>query len=285
MAQWLRHCCRQIARFALPWRIILFFGTLLILWGPFAIFIYWLGYLLRQYNAASILALIFLYVCFVLLAWAWGWVVHRWQKPLKTYGLILCDRFFKDLAMALLSGVGLVVLLFGAQVFLGWASFHPRPVMAIAMEGLLVALGIGLAEELLFRGWLLAELQTGLSRGAALVWSSFLFAAAHFIKPLSEILRTSPQFLGLLLLGLILAMVRCSSRIQARSFQSLGLPIGLHAGLVWGYYIVDVGDLVLPSGLVPEWVTGIHGNPLSGLLGLAILSGLATLCFFRWRLE
>ena len=281
MAQWLRHCCRQIARFALPWRIILFFGILLILWGPFAVCIYGLGYLLGQNNIASILALVLLYACFLLLAWAWGWLVHSWQKPLKIYGLIFCDRFFKDLAIALLSGVGLVVLLFGVQVLLGWASFYPRPLMAIAVEGLLVALGIGLAEELLFRGWLLAELQTGLSRGAAVVWSSLLFAIAHFIKPLSEILRTSPQFFGLLLLGLILAMVR--SRNQARSFQSLGMPIGLHAGLVWGYYIVDVGDLVLPEWRVPEWVTGIHGNPLSGLLGLVILGSLTALSFLRWR--
>ena len=67
--------------------------------------------------------------------------------------------------------------------------------------------------------------------------------------------------------------------------NSLGLPIGLHAGLVWGYYIVDVADLVTPAGTVPEWVTGIHGNPLSGALGVTLLSVLASLTWLKLRSE
>jgi hypothetical protein len=51
--------------------------------------------------------------------------------------------------------------------------------------------------------------------------------------------------------------------------------MGLHAGLVGGYYIVNVGQLMQYSGQVPEWVTGIDGNPLAGLMGLGFLSLLA----------
>jgi membrane protease YdiL (CAAX protease family) len=54
----------------------------------------------------------------------------------------------------------------------------------------------------------------------------------------------------------------------------LGIPIGLHAGLVWGYYIVNVGQLIEYSNQVPVWVTGIDGNPIAGVMGLLFLSGL-----------
>jgi hypothetical protein len=55
----------------------------------------------------------------------------------------------------------------------------------------------------------------------------------------------------------------------------LGLPIGLHAGLVWGYYIINVGQLVQYSGQVSPWITGIEGDPLAGFMGLLFLSVLA----------
>ncbi|MBT9313294.1 CPBP family intramembrane glutamic endopeptidase [Leptothoe kymatousa] len=280
MVQRLRY--QQLACVALPWRILIFFALLLLLWSPLALLTYGAGYVANQGALASTLALIALYLCFLGHAWLWGRGVHGWLRPFDQYGLVFVKRFFKDSAIALALGLGLVVGLFGLEVFLGWATLHPRGITTIALEGLGVALGIGLAEELLFRGWLLTELGTGVSKYQAIFWSGFIFAVAHFIKPLPDIISTSPQFLGLLLLGLILGAMRHISRYPTR-FQSLGLPMGLHAGLVWGYYIVDVADLVIPSGQVPEWMTGIHGNPLSGLLGVAILSGLAVLAGFKLR--
>jgi uncharacterized protein len=55
----------------------------------------------------------------------------------------------------------------------------------------------------------------------------------------------------------------------------LGLPIGLHAGLVWGYYIINVGQMVKYIPDAPIWLTGLNGNPLQGALGLGAL-GLIT---------
>ncbi len=248
------------------------------LWAPIALIFYGTGHLLGRHQVFGFLALVTLYGGFIGLSWCWGRWVHRQRHPFYAYGLVFCPRFVTDSLIALCLGCGLVSLLFTTQVLLGVAVFYPKPILAIALEGLAVGVGVSIAEELLFRGWLLTELQTSLPRPQAIVWSSLIFAVAHFIKPLSEILRTSPQFLGLLLLGVILATSRHVSRCQP-GFTSLGLPIGLHGGLVWGYYIVDVGDLIMPSGLAPDWVTGIHGNPLSGVLGLAILGILA---LFTW---
>ena len=275
---------QRAAKGRVLWRVFIFFVVLLVLWSPFALATYGLGYLLGQPQLASTLSLIALYVCFIGHAWFWGRRGHGWQRPLLSYGLCFVRRFWGDVIVALFCGIGLVSVLFGAEVLLGWASLHPRPLLGIALEGLAVGIGIGLAEELLFRGWLLTELRTSLSRRSAIFWSSLVFASAHFIKPLSEVLQTSPQFLGLFLLGIILASGRYVSRLE-RPFSSLGLPLGLHAGLVWGYYIVDVADLVVPSGRVPEWVTGIHGNPLSGALGVTILGCLAMWSCSKLRSE
>ncbi|MEM9265089.1 MAG: CPBP family intramembrane glutamic endopeptidase [Cyanobacteria bacterium P01_F01_bin.13] len=275
---------QRISYWALPWRIVIFFAILLVLWAPLALLFYGLGYLLGNQHIFSTFALISLYGCFIGHAWCWGRWVHRWSYPFITYGLVWRTRCIQDALIALVFGCGLVCLLFTTQVLLGLSAFYPKPILTIAVEGLAIGVGVSVAEELLFRGWLLTELQTSLSQTSAIIWSSVIFSLTHFIKPLSEVLKTSPQFFGLLLLGLILAGGRYISRCEP-SFASLGLPIGLHGGLVWGYYIVDVGDLVLPSGHAPEWVTGIHGNPLSGALGVAILGFLTGLVWLRLRLE
>lgn len=274
--------CRQVADVALPGRILIFFATLLLLWAPLAVPVYGVGFLLGLSHIASIVALVFLYSCFIGVAWFWGRWVHDWRQPWSNYGLLCSRRFVSDGCIALLAGFSLVLAMFGVELLLGWASFYPRSLVGIALEGLLVGVAIGFAEELLFRGWLLAELKVNLPRYQAIIWSGLMFAVAHFIKPLPEILSTSPQFLGLLLLGVILGAGRYMSIFQP-TFASLALPMGFHAGLVWGYYIIDVGDLVIPSGRVPEWVTGIHGNPLSGALGVLILGCLAILALLRLR--
>jgi hypothetical protein len=55
----------------------------------------------------------------------------------------------------------------------------------------------------------------------------------------------------------------------------LGLTIGLHGGLVWGYYIIIVGGLIEYSGQVADWVTGVNSNPLQGVMGVLFMSILA----------
>jgi hypothetical protein len=65
---------------------------------------------------------------------------------------------------------------------------------------------------------------------------------------------------------------------------SLGPAVGLHGGLVWMYYVLNVGQLIQPTGRVPAWVTGLDGNPLAGVLGITLLLGLAV-GFRRWAVQ
>lgn len=242
--------------------------TLLVLWVPSSAPIYWLG---RDPNWVSIVTLVLLYGEFIILVRLWGKYVYRQPQVLRHFGLEITRRNGRNLLKGLNTGLISLVSLFLVEGWLGWLKWQPTPVFLpqVILEGLIVALAIGFAEELLFRGWLLDELQRDYHPRRALWMNALLFASLHFIKPLQEIFRTLPQFAGLLLLGLILVWAKRQNK------NRLGLPIGLHAGLVWGYYIINVGQLVQYSGQVPDWITGFNSNPLAGVMGLLFLSVLA----------
>lgn len=269
-------------------RIFVFLGLLAIALIPIAAPLYWLGDRLNRSGTAETVVLVLLYAGFLAGLPRWGQRVHRWRRPFQRCGLILQRQTGQDLLLALTVGVFGVFALFGLETLLGWAApSPPSPRLGrFIFEGLLMALAVGFAEEMLFRGWVLSELEENYSSMAALLLNALFFAGTHFIKPWPEIVRTFPQFLGLIMLGMALVWARrTATPSEGRSPQNsflaissqtrLGYPIGLHAGLIWGYYIVNVGGLSKYTGRAPEWVTGIDSNPLAGLMGLILLGLIA----------
>lgn len=257
----------KIASYPFFLRIPIFLVALLSIWLPFAAPIY---LLVKDSNLATILTMALLFTEFLLLVRLWGKQVYGQTQLLKSYGLINTRQNGFEFLIGLAIGLLLTFSLFGVQGLFGFVSWQnsdnlPR----IIVEGLLSALGVGFAEELVFRGWLLDELQRDYNNRVSLWANSLLFAVSHFIKPVAAMLRSWPQFPGLLLLGLILV------RGKRISQNRLGLAIGFHAGIVWGYYMINVGKLIIYSGSVPDWVTGVNGNPLAGAIGLLFLSVLA----------
>lgn len=258
----------RLASCPAPIRLGVFLLTLLLLWVPAAAPIYWLG---RDQNLVTILTMGLLFGEFLLLLRFWGEKVYRQPHLLNSYGLVRKRQNGLELLVGLSIGLLFVLSLFGLEGILGWLVWQqpddrfPR----VILEGLGSALLIGLAEEVVFRGWLLDELQRDyLPR--VVVWAdAVIFALLHFIRPLQAMLRTLPTFPALVLFGLTMVWGKQGS--QGR----LGLPIGLHAGLVWGYYMINVGQLVQYSGKVPDWITGVEGNPLLGVMGLLFLGVLA----------
>jgi uncharacterized protein len=258
----------QLAQSPVLVRVSCFVFILLLFWLPLAIPIY---QLVNDANLASILTIVALYAEFIFLLKLWGKQVYERSQILNYYGLESSHQngvnFVQGLAIGLIS----ILIVFSLQGLLGWLVWQqPKVVMLkIVLEGLLVGLGVGFAEELLFRGWLLDELQRDYKPPLAMWINSILFAVTHFIKPLEAIIHTLPQFPALVLLGLTQVWSKrwCRGR--------LGLPIGLHGGLVWGYYIINVGELTKYSGVVPNWVTGVNNNPLQGIMGVLFMGGLA----------
>ena len=257
----------KIASYPFLLRIIIFLLILAAIWLPIAAPIY---LLVKDSNLATILTMGLLFTEFLILLPRWGKQVYGETQLLKSYGLVNTRQNGFELLTGLAIGISITFTLFLVQGMLGFVAWQnsdnlPR----IIAEGLLSAFAVGFAEELVFRGWLLDELQRDYSYQISLRANSLIFALSHFIKPVAAMLRSWPQFPGLLLLGLILVLAKRSRQ------NRLGLSIGLHAGLVWGYYIINVGELVRYSGSVPDWVTGINGNPLAGAIGLLFLSVLA----------
>ncbi|WP_338010940.1 hypothetical protein [Planktothrix prolifica] len=52
-------------------------------------------------------------------------------------------------------------------------------------------------------------------------------------------------------------------------------------GLVWGYYIINVGQLINYSDTVSEAITGIDKNPLAGVMGLFCLSAIGIFIWYK----
>lgn len=259
-------------------RIFAFLGGLAIIWLPLALPLYWLSKQGRL-PGGDTLPLALLYV-FFLLAWPlWGRRVYGLKRPFQTLGLVPRLGVVMDVVMALLLGFAGIAVLGLVEILCGWAvpQAPSANLLSLLLTGAVTGLGVGFAEELLFRGWLLYELEQGYSPAVALWVNALVFAGVHFIKPWSAILATLPQFFGLLLLGLTLVWARRSPS-QARTREritALGFPLGLHGGLVWGYFMLSAGGLVELTQAAPAWMTGINGNPLAGVLGLVLLGGLA----------
>ena len=172
-------------------------------------------------------------------------------------------------ARALLRGLIKAVLLLGlvaaGLAMAGQLSWMPRLTAPLLLNALLLGLGVGFAEELLFRGWLLGELSLLLGRQRALWLQAAVFSLVHtrFNLPLLQLLGL---LAGLLLLGLALGLQR-----RADSGLLWG-AIGLHGGLVGGWFLLVQG-LVQVSATAPSWLLG-PANPIGGLMGWLGLGGL-----------
>jgi uncharacterized protein len=264
----------NLARLALrpaPIRLGYFIFILLLLWLPIAAPMY---LLVRDANLVSIVTMVALYIEFIFLARLWGQRVYSQPQILQDFGLQFTRSNGIDLLGGFTVGLTSISILFLLEGWLGWLVWQPAKISAVQLilEAIIIGLATGFAEELFFRGWLLSELQRDYNQPIALWVNVIIFAISHFIRPLEAILRTWTQFIGLLLLALTL--------VWGKRWREgrLGLPMGLHGGLVCGWYIINVGQLIKYTGEVPEWVTGVNNNPLAGVMGLLFLSLLGWLC-------
>ncbi len=257
---------KKIHSYPILARLGIFILALLFIWLPFAVPIY----LLLQEddpNLTTILTMGILFILFLLLVKLWGKYVYDNHHIFRSYGLVASRRNFFYLLRGLAITFCLTWLLFGVEALFGWVVFQPpnMSLVKLVLEGLLSAIAIGFAEELFFRGWLLAELERDFSPPTSTAINGIVFAVLHFIKPISQIIRGLVTFPALVLLGVSLVWAK-------RSHQNLlGICIGVHGGFVWAYYVLNVGQMITYTEVVPQWITGIDQNPIAGLMGLLFL--------------
>lgn len=245
-------------------RVFSFALTLVLLWLPIGLGIFFLW---GDRGMPSFVNTGLLYLIFIILLRVWGQRVHQQRSPLRFYGLQGGWRFGREALGGWLLAVALVVLLFFVQWQLGWVQWQGAPDRfgLLLLEGLATGVSVGFAEELLFRGWLLQELELEYQPWFALSLNGLIFAVLHYLHPPAVIRATWPRFFGLVILGLVLGLGKWAFG------RRLGFPMGFHGGLVWAYFGVKVGNLVTYTDVVPAWVTGIGDDPLAGIMGVGVL--------------
>jgi len=202
------------------------------------------------------------------------WAVVRWSAshPWTTLGIRKTSSVHRPkpatcLLRGLLIAAGLLALITSIVLLGGWGHWLGRLDGIHALNAVLLCLGVGFAEELIFRGWLWRELSRcfGWRQGAVAQATVFSLVHTRFNQGFAAMLGL---LIGLLLLGLLLAYQRRGDR------GSLWGCIGLHGGLVGGWFLLQTGLLELDPR-TPSWLIGPGGNqanPLGGLIAIASLT-------------
>jgi membrane protease YdiL (CAAX protease family) len=203
-----------------------------------------------------------------------GTIGRKWLGPISLRGIGTGSRPGRQLGSGFVLGGFSLTLFLTIFVLMGERSLAPaapagwswRASRALASAGV-----VGVMEETIFRGYLLGGFLRDGSRLGAVVWSSTLFSAVHFLRAPVRVtpgfdlgvgfqalvahLRPLGQpevffpFIGLLLLGVVLAYAYLWA-------DSLPFAIGLHAG--WVFLVMTAG-LLLQEPMGIEWWYGKQG--------------------------
>jgi len=171
-------------------------------------------------------------------------------------------------AVLLLAALSVPLLLLGHA---HWRGDLSTPDM---WNALALVLGVGFAEELVFRGWLLGELELLAGPRRALSLQARIFALVH---PWYRFFNNADLPHGLAVLALIVGMILLGTVLGLQRKVDGGLiwgAIGLHGGLVGGWFALEKGLLEI-SPDAPAWLIGPgagSANPIGGVVGLASLA-------------
>lgn len=222
-----------------------------------------LGSLIKDPNRVALITMPVLYLIFLGVLYLWGNFGYG-ENLLRRYGMRRSTAWIYEWLGGLGIGYGIVLLLFELLGAVGWIRwFNPvQPMPTLLLQGFVIAVVVGLAEELLFRGWLLDELTRRYQPNVALAVTSVIYALLHCLR----LVPASLQWVSLALLGWALGMAK---RVTG---DRLGMSAGLHAGLVWCYWVLTVGQLFAYTGQVPAWITGWERNPLAGPVGIVVMA-------------
>jgi membrane protease YdiL (CAAX protease family) len=208
----------------------------------------------------------------------------------------------RDVAVGFVLGAGLLLLMGWGYLQAGVFTWRKSvDVGGVVQDSLMRAAGAGLMEELFFRGALLGLVLRVWRPRTALVFVSAVFAAVHFLQaPPSLVIRDGIEAgTGFWLVGEILRvfadanflLAECATLFLAGWIlgearlrtRSLWLPIGLHAGWIFGIGLY--AGLTRASRAVrrDEYLPWIGETLKSGLVPLAMLAltGLAIWAYTR----
>ena len=161
-----------------------------------------------------------------------------------------------------------------------WGNWLGQLSPEILLNSVLLIIGIGFAEELIFRGWLLEELKIQYGFKKALIFQALIFSVVHigFDMILWQMIAI---LFGLFLLGILLSLIRIKEN------SSLWGCAGLHGGLVGIWFLINNGLFEISED-APIWLVGPGGtntNPIGGFYGITILIIILFYNIFKYKNE
>jgi membrane protease YdiL (CAAX protease family) len=227
----------------------------------------------------SLIGTIFTFLIFIfsLPKWfksRWG-VINTW----KLLGINKTDKninLFIFFLRGFLLSIILISLILIPIIGTKWGYWIGTVSPDTFINAIFLILGVGFAEELIFRGWLFEELKKQFGLKKAMLGQAFIFSIVHigFDLPFFQMLSILS---GLFLLGILLSLIRLKDK------NSLWGCIGLHGGLVGLWFITNNGLLEISKNS-PKWLVGpgnLNTNPLGGIFGISLI---AIFCFLNFRL-
>jgi membrane protease YdiL (CAAX protease family) len=295
----------QQARVRAGWRIVIqMASTMAIALGSFRLAaLVWVD---PRPSADSPLSLFLFHGVLTLLVTALTvWLAGRYldRRRFAGFGLNIDKSWSVDFLFGLSLGALLIGLVFVIELAAGWITivdtFHTLSPQHSFVEGILVFaflfICIGIAEELMSRGYQIKNLAEGLQtqtlggrKAILLAWliASVVFGLLHIPNPNATVLSTVNIFFGGITLGVAYVLT-----------GQLAIPIGLHIswnfclGNVFGFPVSgrsipgEIATFVAVEQTGPEVWTGGTFGPEAGLVGLiASVAGiLATIAWLRLR--
>ena len=252
-------------------------------------FLYLLGWILAKpllflgikEEYISLIGTILTFLLFVISLPKWFEIRWEFNNPWILLGLNKIDkkdnRFFYFLN-GLFYSIILLSLILIPIISNEWGNWVGKLSPEILLNSLLLIIGIGFAEELVFRGWLLEELKNQYGLKKALIFQALVFSIVHIGLDMPFWQMISILF-GLFLLGIVLSVIRI------KDDNSLWGCAGLHGGLVGIWFLMNNG-LIEISKEAPIWLVGpgnINTNPLGGIYGITLLILILSYNLFKYK--
>ena len=220
-------------------------------------------------ESLSLIGTIFTFLIFVFSLPKWFYLRWGFNNTWTLLGINNSGRnekllfyFFRGflLSIILLSLILVPIMAIQSGYWIGKIS------LGIILNSIFLIVGIGFAEELIFRGWLLEEFKNQFGLKKAIIIQASLFSIVHigFDLPFWQMISI---LIGLFLLGILLCLIRLKDN------NSLWGCIGLHGGIVGLWFITNNGLLFISKDS-PKWLVGpgtINTNPLGGLYGISLM--------------
>ncbi len=205
------------------------------------------------------------------------------KRSFSSLGLTLRSRSFIDLGWGLLIGFLMLTTAVGAMWAMGFEDIQiggseTEYVLGGLLMNVVLFVGVGIHEEVLFRGYLFQSLIEGVGKLPAVVLFSGLFGVAHMGNP-----NVTPfGIVNIILAGVLLSLAYLQTR-------SLWLAIGIHIawnftqGYIWGLPVSGTTvtqPLSISQETGPDWITGGTFGPEGGAMCTVVC---LAACWIVWR--